>query len=183
MFDVLQPEFFNNYCSPHCSNNSIVSPHLASIFYFSNDISPQFSSVPSSCFTPSTTSSVSRHQDMGMTVQPQCWDHGCNGRPFSTNGNLKRHQREKSENCEKHICEKCGRDFTRVEARNKHAEKDICNRDKKVIRLKSKRWSPITPYSRTTSHSPPGPAPNRYAKDDDKQVTYAINQYVRARHA
>ncbi len=27
-------------------------------------------------------------------IPPRCWDHGCNGREFSSNGNLFRHQRE-----------------------------------------------------------------------------------------
>lgn len=51
---------------------------------------------------------------------PQCWDHGCNGRQFSTFSNLLRHQREKSGSAMKAICPYCGTEFTRTTARNGH---------------------------------------------------------------
>ena len=52
--------------------------------------------------------------------KPQCWDHGCNGRQFSTFSNLLRHQREKSGSAMKSICPYCGTEFTRTTARNGH---------------------------------------------------------------
>lgn len=52
--------------------------------------------------------------------RPQCWDHGCNGRQFSTFSNLLRHQREKSGSAMKAICPHCGTEFTRTTARNGH---------------------------------------------------------------
>jgi hypothetical protein len=52
--------------------------------------------------------------------KPQCWDHGCNGRQFSTFSNLLRHQREKSGSAMKAICPYCGTEFTRTTARNGH---------------------------------------------------------------
>jgi hypothetical protein len=55
--------------------------------------------------------------------KPQCWEHGCNGRQFSTFSNLKRHQREKSGAGAKSYCPRCGADFTRNTARNLHIEK------------------------------------------------------------
>lgn len=44
---------------------------------------------------------ASASEDSGVRIlssrpKPQCWDHGCNGRQFSTFSNLLRHQREKS---------------------------------------------------------------------------------------
>ena len=52
--------------------------------------------------------------------KPQCFDHGCNGRQFSTFSNLLRHQREKSGSAMKAICPHCGTEFTRTTARNGH---------------------------------------------------------------
>ncbi|KAK1981031.1 hypothetical protein LZ30DRAFT_593587 [Colletotrichum cereale] len=52
--------------------------------------------------------------------KPQCWEHGCNGRQFSTFSNLLRHQREKSGQAAKVTCPKCGATFTRTTARNSH---------------------------------------------------------------
>lgn len=46
--------------------------------------------------------------------KPQCWEHGCNGRQFSTFSNLLRHQREKSGQATKSSCPNCGAEFTRT---------------------------------------------------------------------
>jgi hypothetical protein len=46
--------------------------------------------------------------------KPQCWEHGCNGRQFSTFSNLLRHQREKSGQAAKATCPNCGAEFTRT---------------------------------------------------------------------
>lgn len=56
----------------------------------------------------------------GSRQKPQCWDHGCNGRQFSTFSNLLRHQREKSGTATKARCPHCGTEFTRTTARNGH---------------------------------------------------------------
>jgi hypothetical protein len=48
--------------------------------------------------------------------KPQCWDHGCNGRQFSTYSNLLRHQREKSGKSTVSTCPRCGAQFTRTTA-------------------------------------------------------------------
>ena len=60
--------------------------------------------------------------------KPQCWEHGCNGRQFSTFSNLLRHQREKSGTAAKSYCPKCGAEFTRTTARNGHILHDKCKR-------------------------------------------------------
>lgn len=60
--------------------------------------------------------------------KPQCWDHGCNGRQFSTFSNLLRHQREKSGTAAKSYCPKCGAEFTRTTARNGHLAHDKCTK-------------------------------------------------------
>ncbi|OIW35620.1 hypothetical protein CONLIGDRAFT_65018 [Coniochaeta ligniaria NRRL 30616] len=58
--------------------------------------------------------------------KPQCWEHGCNGRQFSTFSNLLRHQREKSGHAAKASCPNCGAEFTRTTARNGHLLHDKC---------------------------------------------------------
>lgn len=58
--------------------------------------------------------------------KPQCWEHGCNGRQFSTFSNLLRHQREKSGTAAKSYCPRCGAEFTRTTARNGHMQHEKC---------------------------------------------------------
>ncbi|TLD03389.1 uncharacterized protein PgNI_12344 [Pyricularia grisea] len=56
----------------------------------------------------------------------QCWEHGCNGRSFSSFSNLLRHQRKKSGQATKVTCPNCGTEFTRAAARNLHQENGKC---------------------------------------------------------
>ena len=63
---------------------------------------------------------------MPSRPKPQCWDHGCNGRQFSTFSNLLRHQREKSGSAIKATCPHCGTEFTRTTARNGHMSGGKC---------------------------------------------------------
>ncbi|PVH90405.1 hypothetical protein DM02DRAFT_578007 [Periconia macrospinosa] len=65
-------------------------------------------------------------------VMLQCWEHGCNGRQFSTISNLIRHEREKSGEKPKSICSKCGAKFTRPPTRNEHMKK--CQSGKHQVR-------------------------------------------------
>lgn len=62
----------------------------------------------------------------GARERPQCWEHGCNGREFSTFSNLLRHQREKSGTAAKSYCPNCNAEFTRTTARNGHMEHGKC---------------------------------------------------------
>lgn len=62
--------------------------------------------------------------------KPQCWEHGCNGRQFSTFSNLLRHQREKSGQATKASCPDCGAEFTRTTARNGHLLHQKCKTTK-----------------------------------------------------
>ncbi|KAH9819833.1 hypothetical protein Tdes44962_MAKER00822 [Teratosphaeria destructans] len=68
---------------------------------------------------------------LNQRPKPQCWDHGCNGRQFSTFSNLLRHQREKSGSAAKSYCPKCGAEFTRTTARNGHLAHDKCSKQRK----------------------------------------------------
>jgi len=76
---------------------------------------------------PSTLeSSPAEIEIMPSRPKPQCWDHGCNGRQFSTFSNLLRHQREKSGSATKAVCPHCGTEFTRTTARNGHMSGGKC---------------------------------------------------------
>lgn len=57
--------------------------------------------------------------------KPQCWEHGCNGRQFSTFSNLLRHQREKSGQAAKATCPNCGAEFTRTTVGGPALEKPV----------------------------------------------------------
>jgi hypothetical protein len=71
-------------------------------------------------------SSPAEIEIMPSRPKPQCWDHGCNGRQFSTFSNLLRHQREKSGSAVKAMCPHCGTEFTRTTARNGHMSGGKC---------------------------------------------------------
>jgi hypothetical protein len=74
-------------------------------------------------FPPPVTSLESSPEGFRVLAsrpKPQCFDHGCNGRQFSTFSNLLRHQREKSGSAMKAVCPHCGTEFTRTTARNGH---------------------------------------------------------------
>ena len=79
--------------------------------------------VPSVMGSPTDSSQVRVVQSR---PKPQCWEHGCNGRQFSTFSNLLRHQREKSGQAAKASCPNCGAEFTRTTARNGHLLHDKC---------------------------------------------------------
>jgi uncharacterized C2H2 Zn-finger protein len=60
--------------------------------------------------------------------ESRCWDHGCNGRVFSTHSNYLRHVREKNGQAAKSTCPRCGAMFTRKTAMNGHMLHDKCKR-------------------------------------------------------
>ncbi|KAK4612221.1 putative C2H2-type zinc-finger transcription factor orf8 [Fulvia fulva] len=78
------------------------------------------------------SSSDSSIRVLNQRPKPQCWEHGCNGRQFSTFSNLLRHQREKSGTSAKSYCPKCGAEFTRTTARNGHLAHDKCTKQRQV---------------------------------------------------
>jgi len=60
--------------------------------------------------------------------ESRCWEHGCNGRAFSTHSNYLRHLREKSGQSTKSTCPRCGQTFTRKTAMNGHMLHEKCKR-------------------------------------------------------
>lgn len=84
---------------------------------------PSISLPVSSSYSPSPAPSMDNAEGIRILAsrpKPQCYDHGCNGRQFSTFSNLLRHQREKSGSATKAVCPHCGTEFTRTTARNGH---------------------------------------------------------------
>lgn len=75
---------------------------------------------------PPTTEPEHQVRVISSRPRPQCWDHGCNGREFSTFSNLLRHQRERSGVVAKAECPICGAVFTRTTARNIHVAQGKC---------------------------------------------------------
>ncbi|KAM3460515.1 hypothetical protein NHJ6243_005900 [Beauveria neobassiana] len=108
--------FQNNMRQNHSSASSVPHTQESSLLY-QMPTSP--SATPHDASPPGLASS---------RPKPRCWEHGCNGRQFSTFSNLLRHQREKSGQATKSTCPNCGAEFTRTTARNGHMLHDKCKR-------------------------------------------------------
>ncbi|KAK5172954.1 uncharacterized protein LTR77_003076 [Saxophila tyrrhenica] len=143
--------------SPHLGSNTsgmmpqYSNPSRSPSLYEQNMYSQSFSSAPTSApvysqslsypppFVGSSVNEVMAKplgSDASIRVlnqrpKPQCWEHGCNGRQFSTFSNLLRHQREKSGSASKSYCPKCGAEFTRTTARNGHLAHDKCTKTRR----------------------------------------------------
>lgn len=77
---------------------------------------------------PNTCSS-----DAGKGQVYRCWDHGCEGRTFSSRSNYSRHIKEKSQQrpvASLASCQYCGRVFTRASGKRLHVESFACRRNR-----------------------------------------------------
>lgn len=92
---------------------------------------PSHSSYPGSMPSDMPKSDSASMRVLNQRPKPQCWEHGCNGRQFSTFSNLLRHQREKSGTASKSYCPKCNAEFTRTTARNGHVLHDKCTKTRR----------------------------------------------------
>lgn len=110
------------------------SAHISSA-----DALNQFTSFPVTASFPSASrgyppeSAADPFLIEGPPSSPQCWDHGCNGRQFTTFGNLMRHQREKVDSSAKSVCPRCGAAFTRKTARDGHLAHGKCEQILPVV--------------------------------------------------
>ncbi|PWY68071.1 hypothetical protein BO94DRAFT_560975 [Aspergillus sclerotioniger CBS 115572] len=115
---VNQPDY---YLTPNSSisqtPNSMPQPHA---------LMPAGTVYSSPDSAPSSSDQDQQVRVISFRPKPQCWDHGCNGREFSTFSNLLRHQREKSGVVAKAECPSCGAVFTRTTARNIHVAQGKC---------------------------------------------------------
>jgi hypothetical protein len=71
---------------------------------------------------------LSEDASVNANVKPRCWDHGCEGREFSSKSNFIRHKKEKDGEAAKVTCPLCGGIFTRTSARDTHLAKQSCHR-------------------------------------------------------
>jgi hypothetical protein len=58
--------------------------------------------------------------------EPRCFEHGCDGRRFSTMSNLRRHQRERNRLARRMVCPWCEATFYRKWTRNQHILRGSC---------------------------------------------------------
>jgi hypothetical protein len=61
-----------------------------------------------------------------LTLQPRCWQHGCQGRTFTSFSNYRRHVKEKEGRIKKAVCSRCGQQFARASGRNIHYAQRRC---------------------------------------------------------
>ncbi|KAL2870756.1 uncharacterized protein BJX67DRAFT_246574 [Aspergillus lucknowensis] len=129
MFASSQPSYIVNQSEYYLAQGSSVAPQPQPLMS-----SGTVYSSPDS--TPASTDPEQQVRVISFRPKPQCWDHGCNGREFSTFSNLLRHQREKSGVVAKAECPSCGAVFTRTTARNIHVAQGKC---KGLVRDSSNR--------------------------------------------
>jgi hypothetical protein len=60
--------------------------------------------------------------------EPRCYEHGCEGRRFSSMSNLRRHQRERNRLVRRMTCPWCGASFYRKWTINQHVLRGSCRR-------------------------------------------------------
>lgn len=113
-------------------------PYRSSTFSTTDHSRRKSQQDPTTTVIQRVTSYQARRRDMQTTEdaeppaskedhdKPRCWEHGCNGREFSTFSNLLRHQREKAGTASKSNCTNCGAEFTRTTARNSHLRQAKC---------------------------------------------------------
>ncbi|KAJ5220195.1 hypothetical protein N7468_009399 [Penicillium chermesinum] len=77
----------------------------------------------------------SRGGPSGLRMEIRCWEHGCEGRKFSSLGNYRRHLREKNGQAKGYPCPDCGRVFTRSTARNYHKNSGTCGQNPRQLML------------------------------------------------
>lgn len=80
--------------------------------------------------TPGDSDNVANKatSEKSADTETRCWEHGCNGKKFSTRSNLLRHQIEKGKARPNFTCPICGAYFSRTTARNQHVDRNSCNR-------------------------------------------------------
>ncbi|THV93095.1 hypothetical protein D6D26_08301 [Aureobasidium pullulans] len=84
-------------------------------------------------YTPGQSSSPPAGSSSRNRHIIRCYDHGCNGRTFSSISNLRRHQRERAGQSAVCFCPRCGAPFYRRWTRDHHVMRMSC--------LRVPRWS------------------------------------------
>ncbi|KAI1269014.1 hypothetical protein F5Y18DRAFT_174474 [Xylariaceae sp. FL1019] len=126
------------YQSLYKSDNTIAFDSQAHVPYLFDPSGAPYSPTTPSDQSPDPSSQSMSESDVldntntdgpvDSSEKPRCWDHGCNGREFSSKSNLMRHIKEKSGASNKCCCPLCGAIFTRSSARDTHLAKQSCNK-------------------------------------------------------
>ncbi|KAI4730321.1 hypothetical protein E4T49_01903 [Aureobasidium sp. EXF-10728] len=114
----LQQELEERRCSQY---NPFVSLIAAKVTQERAAQTSQRPSAPTQLSNPSLDSNRQPSSDL-----PRCWDPCCNGRTFSNNSNLARHQREKRGSDANLKCSFCGVKFSRSSAKKVHETERRC---------------------------------------------------------
>uniref|UniRef100_A0A093VLC7 Zinc finger protein n=2 Tax=Talaromyces marneffei PM1 TaxID=1077442 RepID=A0A093VLC7_TALMA len=125
-YDFPQTTFVSSNTYPTTAGPNMGIPIRTPPYVGSSNDSPHNSSSHSHTGSLVTSEPESQVRVLESRPKPQCWDHGCNGREFSTFSNLLRHQRERSGAAAKSECPHCGAVFTRSTARNTHIAQGKC---------------------------------------------------------
>ncbi|KAJ0426546.1 hypothetical protein BJY00DRAFT_91529 [Aspergillus carlsbadensis] len=128
MFTSSPPAYLVNQSEYYLAQGSSISSNAGSIAASpqTQPLMPSGTVYSSPDSAPASTDPEQQVRVISFRPKPQCWDHGCNGREFSTFSNLLRHQREKSGVVAKAECPSCGAVFTRTTARNIHVAQGKC---------------------------------------------------------
>ncbi|OQE71179.1 hypothetical protein PENNAL_c0109G04624 [Penicillium nalgiovense] len=104
------------------------SPNAVAHSYNHHDFN--FNRQPCPEQTPAELFSISKPNDEPRITSSkvQCWDHGCNGKRFSTSSNLFRHERERRGLGANAVCASCGKTFTRTTALKYHIKRSRCSK-------------------------------------------------------
>lgn len=109
--------------------SQVLDPQLPVDFLFDfNNAEAQTQKPPCGPTSPTTTAQDANRKTSSGAQDLACWDHGCNGRVFSTKSNLRRHQKEKEREGPECYCPKCGAFFSRSTALRQHLANESCNR-------------------------------------------------------
>ncbi|KAF1348449.1 hypothetical protein BDV97DRAFT_353612 [Delphinella strobiligena] len=108
------------------SHSSISPPEPPEVARISNQVSTSSDVVILPNDAPSTSTRGPRNNISNSANLPRCLDPCCNGRTFSNQSNLARHQREKRGEAAKLRCSFCDAVFSRSSARNTHEAEKRC---------------------------------------------------------
>ena len=120
------PLILDNYTCP--AEDLLSDPYLSTFTTFNDIPDCPFMAQKPEPQTPETLGACDQQQGAGLQEIPICWDHGCNGKVFSSWSNLRRHQRERACQAPKCYCPRCGAHFSRTTARNQHLANMSCKR-------------------------------------------------------
>lgn len=110
------------------SDNFLLEPTEYSSMIGIEDSQSEIPQMSQDLVTPTTYSTRSSEPQARGKEKPVCWEHGCQGRVFSSWSNLRRHQREKARQEPACYCPRCGAYFSRTSGRDQHLANMSCTR-------------------------------------------------------